>query len=317
MNRTTLISLFALLANLVRANSSLRGSNGIDHQIRDVKANRFLEENQVATYLRAEIDYGDNVSSGPKRVDYVRFHDGTSYHVKNAPSGWQDGLASGKDRVNIPPGAVISSDGSIDVRGKRPDVMNRAFSRNLNGHDDDSATRYPEQGRNLATSFLIGTKTVLAVRIILTDGEYDFATNTGLSNDIFGNGADLHNLKSQYAACSYSQLIFNKAPDRAITGSPAFPSKTTAISNGVVDIKVNLAKSAGEVEIWNAVTLEMNRVFGVSGPNELAAHVMYCMPDGVMSGIAWAWVDDWGSAYSNGWCNHLSTQMHEVSAVLS
>ncbi len=100
-------------------------------------------------------------------------------------------------------------------------------------------------------------------------------------------------------------------------GSPTFPSKTTAISNGVVDLKVNLAKSAGEGKMCTAVTIEMNRVLGIPGPNEPASHVMHCMPDGVMSGIAWAWVDNWGSFYNNGWCNYLSMQMHKVIAVLS
>jgi hypothetical protein len=288
MNLAALYALFAFSANLVNANSSsLRGNNEIEHPVL---------KNSVAMYLLAEIEYGDKVVSGPRRVDYVRFPDGTSYKVKNAPIGWQKGLASGKDLIKFPPGSVISSDGSIDVRGKKPAVANGILIRNLKG-DDGVEKRAPKQERNLAAAsrsssrnLQTGTRTVLAVRIILTDGEYNFASQTGLSDDVFGNGRDLHNLKSQFAACSNDQLILEQSPNRALTRSPAFPSKTTAISNGVVDIKVNLTKSErGDVfasSIVNAVTTEINNVFGVSSPNELADHVMFCMPEGVMDYIA-------------------------------
>ena len=315
--------LFALLANLVNANTSLRGNNSIDHQVQE--ANRFLLKNPVALYLLAEREYeGHDVSrklqgNPSERMDYVQFADGTTYQVKNAPPGWQVGLASGKDLIKIPYGAVISSGGSIDMRGEKPDVTNGVFGRNLQG---DDAKRNAEQESNFAAfrsgrKLQTGVRTVLAVRIILNDGSYTWATQTGLSDDIFGNGVDQHNLKSQYAACSNNQLTFNKSPDRALTGTPTFPLATTAISNGVVDIKVNLAKSAGDGSVVNAVTTEINKVFGVTSPNSLANHVMYCLPSGVMSGIAYAYVGSWNSVYSNEWCNYLSAQMHEVSVVLS
>jgi hypothetical protein len=309
--------LFALLANPANANTSLHGSNSIDHQVQE--ANRFLLKNPVALYVIAEREYqGSHVSQKlqgkpSERMDYVQFADGTTYQVKNAPPGWQVGLASGKDLIKIPPGTVISSDGSIDMKGEKPDV----FGRNLQG---DDAKRTPQQESNFAAfqsgrKLQTGSRTVLAVRVILTDGSYTWATQTGLSNDIFGNGADQHNLKSQYAACSYNQLTFNKSPDRTITATPTYPLEATAISNGVVDIKVNLATSVGDATVVNAVTTEINRVFNVGSPNSLANHVMYCLPSGVMSGIAYAYINSWNSVYSNEWCNYLSAQMHEASVV--
>jgi hypothetical protein len=155
-----------------------------------------------------------------------------------------------------------------------------------------------------------GRRTVLAVRVILNDASYSFADQTGLSNNIFGNGIDTVNLKSQFAACSYNQLIFEKSANREMSVNPN--DLTTAISNGVVDIKVNIDKSAGDSMISNAVTAKINSVFGVSSPNVLADNVMYCYPSGALNGIAYAYVNSWNSVYSNEWCNNVSTQMHEV-----
>ena len=310
-----------MLANLVNANTSLRGKNSIDHLVQE--ANRFLQKNPVALYLIAEIEYeGHDVSQNlqgkpSEHMDYVQFADGTTYQVENAPPGWQVGLVSGKDLIKIPPNAVISSDGSIDMNGEKPYVTNGG--RNLLQGED--AKRTPEQESNFAAfqsgrKLQTGSRTVLAVRVILTDGSYTWADQTGLSNDIFGNGADQHNLKSQYAACSNNQLKFDKSPDRVAKRTPTFPSVTTSISNGVVDIKVNLAKSAGDATVRNTVTTEINKVFGVGSPNSLANHVMYCLPSGVI-GSAYAYINSWNSVYSNEWCNYLSAQMHEVSVVLS
>lgn len=53
-----------------------------------------------------------------------------------------------------------------------------------------------------------GDRTVLAVRVIAKDGEYNFTENV-LSDKIFGTFGDEFNLKSQTAACSYNQLTFN------------------------------------------------------------------------------------------------------------
>jgi hypothetical protein len=91
---------------------------------------------------------------------------------------------------------------------------------------------------------------------------------------------------------------------------------TTDITNGVVDIKVPYSKSAGDSVVRNAVTTKINSVFGVGSPVELANHVMYCLPSGTMSGIAYAYINSWNSVYSNEWCNYVSTQMHEVRLVL-
>lgn len=313
------------------ASATLRGNDDIRVDRRVGAANhRILQESRDAIFLIKDIQY-DVHSLGvhtagnddrPNHTKNVLLPDGTIYEVKNAPAGWANNLKSGKYKVEIPPGAVISSDGTIDIKGKKlissavAEKINGLFDRNLGEADDASSNRTPEQSRNIAalqshrqlqTS---GTRTVLVVRVKVIDGAYDAADQTGLSNDVFGNGVDTYNLKSQYAACSYNQLIIEKSPNRSMTINPN--DGTTAINNGVVDIAVALTKSAGDSSIRNAVTTKINAVFGVTSPDQLANHVMYCMPPGTMGQIAYAYPYSWNTVYSNDWCNYLSTQMHEV-----
>ena len=68
-------------------------------------------------------------------MEYVQFANSKTYQVKNTPPMWQVGLASGKEVIKIPSGAVISSDGSIDMKGGTPGVTNGIFSCNLQGND--------------------------------------------------------------------------------------------------------------------------------------------------------------------------------------
>ncbi|KAL3804560.1 hypothetical protein ACHAWO_005455 [Cyclotella atomus] len=67
----------------------------------------------------------------------------------------------------------------------------------------------------------------------------------------------------------------------------------------------------------NAITAAINAEFGVSNPSALANHVMYCLPTGTMSGIAYAYINSWNSVYSNEWCNYVSGQMHEIGHKLN
>ena len=305
--------------NPTLVDASLRGNDGIYQQ--EELASRVLEATVIGTFLikdesRAERDL--QAQQSDHQTASLELSDGTVYEVVNAPAGWERSLMSGHDKVVIPSGSVISHD-KIDVKGKNLSKMNERnngpFRRNLLG---DYVERTPEQERNLAAlrssrMLRTGTKTVLAVRIIVNDGAYSWTDQTGLSNDVFGNGVDTVNLKSQYAACSYNQLIFEKAPDRSMLTTITPNAGDTNIVNGVVDIKVNNNITAGDATIRNAVTAELNRVFGVTSPTALANYVMYCLPSGVMSGIAYAYINSWNSVYSNQWCNYVSAQMHEVS----
>lgn len=160
-------------------------------------------------------------------------------------------------------------------------------------------------------SRLRGNRTVfLAVHVFLNDAAYNHTSQAGLSDDISGNGRDLHNLQSQYDACSFGQLIFNKASDRNMTIDPK--DGTTAIASGVVDVKVDLNVTTGWVTIADAVNDKINTLFGVTSPNHLADHVMYCLPSGAMDSFGKTIYSSWWSMYSNEWCSSLYVQMHEV-----
>jgi hypothetical protein len=206
------------------------------------------------------------------------------------------------------------------MKGMEPSVVSakaeQFFERNLK-EEYPTTNGSLEQVRNLSAFQsgpklqTTGTRTVLAVCVILNNGSYNHASQTSLSNDIFGNGVDLHNLRSQYAACLFNQLIFNKSPNRPMSSN--FGDGTTAINDGVVDIRVSINCSVRVTNVLNAVTSKINLVFGVSNPNALANHVMYCLPSGVMTHIAVANIGSWMSWYTNEWCNMLSAQMHEVS----
>ena len=298
--------------------TSLRGGDAIDRPAQ-AAVRALAQADQVALYLIRETEGGGNgnrrnLAQGNRsdRTDNIQLPDGTIYEVKNAQAGWASNLKSGTDNIRIPPGAIISTDGTIDMKGQKPaGVGKNLFNRNLRNEDEsedkDNTSDIIASSRQLQS----GTRTVLAVRVILNNGSYNYASQTGLSNDIFGNGVDTVNLKSQYAACSYNQLSFDKTSDRSMSTNPN--DGTTSISAGVMDVRVDLNVTAGgDNAVRNAVTAKINSVFGVTNPNQLANHVMYCLPPGVMNGIAYAYINSWNSVYSNDWCNYVSAQMHEV-----
>ena len=173
--------------------------------------------------------------------------------------------------------------------------------RKLQQEQEDAST--PEQKRNLAElhrqlAVVTGVKTVLAVRVI-HDGTTDttaltayngvFAPNYSketLANDVFGTtipgGSDLVNLHSQYKACSHGKLDFQPAIPRS-SGN----AKVTSIANGVVEVTVStVCSSACNGQMRNDVNNALGNAFGTSASN-IADHVMHCLPQGAVSGIAY------------------------------
>jgi hypothetical protein len=99
--------------------------------------------------------------------------------------------------------------------------------------------------------------------------------------------------------CSFDKLNF-------------VPAQHSKITDGVVTITVPTNTTEGDAVMRNAITAEINRVFEVSSPRNIADHVMYCLPPNTMNGIAYAYINSWNSVYSNQWCNYVSGQMHEI-----
>ena len=176
-----------------------------------------------------------------RQTSNIELPDGTIYEVRNAQAGWDTDLTSGRDEIVIPAGSVISSnDGDINVMGQKlSKVVYRSnerkkkkksggfFHRRQLLHDDEDVNdddylerhQHSSSSSNSRRNLQTGTRSVLAVRVLLNDVSYNIASQTGLSNDIFGNGIDTVNLKSQYAACSYNQLLFTKSNNLNMTSN--------------------------------------------------------------------------------------------------
>jgi hypothetical protein len=184
-------------------------------------------------------------------------------------------------------------------------IIPPGHTRFLTNADENDGNHYQEEDdrRNLA----VVTKKILVVRVITADETSTTADEAALASNVFD---DEVNVAKQYKACSHGQLNFIKADNRALTGTD--DGDETNITNGVTTVKIPGLVDQGPDTMNNAITLALKQNFGVSSPNQLAHHVMYCFPPGTMGGIAYGYVDHWNTNYNNQWCGYLSTQMHEI-----
>lgn len=153
-----------------------------------------------------------------------------------------------------------------------------------------------------------GNLSVLIVRVVARNGATSL-WEADLANSVFGNNLanpQLINMSSQYKACSNNKLNFIEAPDR--NGK----SSNTRIRRGATTVYVDVFTGQGDSVMRNAITRKLNDEFGVSRPDELADHVMYCLPPNTLGGVAYAYINSWNSVYNDAWCNKLSAQMHEI-----
>jgi len=147
-----------------------------------------------------------------------------------------------------------------------------------------------------------GTLNTLVVRVTAQDNAP--ASAMALSEDIFG---DEYCLKSQYARCSYNQLLVQEyIPGQGI-------SNVETLAPGVVEVFVDTnAQGNDKTKIQNLANIELKAMFGGSDPGSLFDAVLFCMPPGMGSWIAYAYINRADSYYNNDWCQALSSQMHEV-----
>ena len=153
------------------------------------------------------------------------------------------------------------------------------------------------RGRNLKK---VGTKEVLVIRVVAQDSSTT-ATEAELADDIFGQGEDLVNLKSQYLKCSHDQLNFT-----------ALESKTEVGTDGVYTLTLAQdVRGKGEHGIQQAIVAQAENELGNFA--SIAAHVIVCMPAGTAGDwIAYAYVNHWLSVYNDKWCQYPSGLMHEL-----
>jgi hypothetical protein len=150
------------------------------------------------------------------------------------------------------------------------------------------------------------TKTVLVIRAIASDVSTT-ASESALSDDIFGTSGDAVNLKSQYAQCSDGKLQFEPLTTNTLVGT-----------DGVYTISLLTTVIAGSdyKTIENAMTAKAASDLGAP-LTSIANHVMLCMPKGTIRGmsadwLAYAYVNYWLSVYNDEWCRYPSAQLHEI-----
>mmetsp|Transcript_38211 Transcript_38211/g.68890 ORF Transcript_38211/g.68890 Transcript_38211/m.68890 type:complete len:576 (+) Transcript_38211:87-1814(+) len=289
--------------------SAITSVSGATNTLRGSIGHRALEED--VTFLLAVHEDGKSDSWETLNVE---FSNGATYELTNADATWAKGAAkglqSGVDRIQLPANAVINSQGKIDMKGGKPKgEVKGFFGRDL---EESGVPRTEEQERNLAElrrrQLKTGTRSVLAVRVVTTDKTVGYG-EAALSDDVFGTTGDVVNLRTQYSACSHGQLDFQPISDKDMTSNPN--DGTTNIRNGVVTIKVNNASTEGDGVVRPATTNALTAAFGIAA-RDLADHVMYCLPPGTMSGIAYAYINSWNSVFDDDWCRYVSVQMHEI-----
>lgn len=218
---------------------------------------------------------------------------GKAYHIPYVDTDWirrkeyAKELFSGETQLQLPPNTLIYEKTQTLVLEAPPKLIKV---------DTDVARR---RLRNLEKT--IGTKSLLVVRVRATNGETT-PSEAQLANDVFGDGGDVNNMRSQYLACSYGKLEFMKTQDR--TG------KTIDIRNGIVTVPLGVSTNVGDEVMVNSINTELQKQFSTAA-GKIADHIIYCLPAGTMAewDIAWAFVNDYRSVYNDIECSHVSTQV--------
>ena len=149
------------------------------------------------------------------------------------------------------------------------------FGRYLKTTRTDEQERNVEQLHRHLYSTTFGDKSVVAVKVVVSDGAYH-QSEDHLRNKVFGTNGDVFNLKSAYAQCSANQLDFY--PKENTVGNGA------SINNGVVTIELSSEEVAdGDATIRNAVTAKLQDVFD-NDLTSVADYWMYCLPPGALGG---------------------------------
>eukprot|EP00985_Skeletonema_marinoi_P004046 scaffold1774_cov193-Skeletonema_marinoi.AAC.2 len=248
---------------------SLRGRNADTVASANKHQHRVLQEEEEFTFLIADIQYEDGFTatsrklqgnSGnknpnrPERTMNVQDAEGMIYEIE-AGSGDTAGTSSGST-VTLPDNAFMTpGTNKINLNGgglKKKTKKEKKEKRDL--QEDDSST---ELRRHLTA---IGTKTVVAVRVIASGGAYNWTDEAGLSDDVFGTNGDAYNLKTGFEGCSHNQLMINPGGEGR-----------SDINNGVTTINVDVnATSGNHGNMANAVTAAIKAKFGVNDPTEIA-----------------------------------------------
>lgn len=247
---------------------------------------RSLRQNVECLAVLEHIQYdpADPNPPGPPDVWVCEFKNGKAFKLlglENLPSEIGDELESGVDALTIPSAEVTETSiripqGAAVGRQKLDKWQDwYGIGNNGNGNANNIFARENQGSSNRRRLNVV--KTAFIVRVIASDGETT-ANLTRLSDSVFGNGNDPVTLASQYANCSYDDLLFVKVPDT--TGI------STNITDGAVEVTVGVSTSQGDNVMRNAIIAELKYQFNVDKVPLLADHVLMCMPPGTMNQIA-------------------------------
>jgi hypothetical protein len=149
---------------------------------------------------------------------------------------------------------------------------------------------------------MTGTKKVLVIRAVAADRSTTASEST-LSDEIFGTSGDPVNLKSQYSRCSDGKLQFQPLTTNKKVGS-----------DGVYTVKLptTYVSGANDGTIRDAMVSKAAADLGAS-LDRIADYVMLCLPPGTSGGwIAYAYVNHWLSVFNDKECNFPWVQLHEI-----
>jgi hypothetical protein len=261
-----ILLIFLLLSSCLKFASARPVKNNIPKKTKKPKKLKLDERCLAVLEL---IDY--EPSSGQREGTFLfcETPSGKFYKVP-VPSEWlkdkrnKKELKSGITGLNFAPNTMFDEEtGEIELGTTTPGLINAAGIRRL--------------------AVTNGNKTVLAVRVVTLDDQLTDFDEAELNEEVFSTSDT--NLRTQYSACSFGQLEFEEATPQG--------GASVSIANGVVTVSVNKYASDGHAAIRNAATAALNAEFGVQSPSQLADHVMYCLPQDSMTGIAYGYLNSW------------------------
>jgi hypothetical protein len=149
---------------------------------------------------------------------------------------------------------------------------------------------------------MTGTKSVLVIRAIAAD-QSTTASESTLSDDIFGTFGDPVNLRSQYSQCSDGKLQFQPLTTNSLVGSDGVYTVT---------LPSTFVTGASDGTIRDAMLIKAIVDLG-EYLNIIADYVMLCLPPGTTGDwLAYAYINHWLSVYNDVWCQYPSGQLHEI-----
>ena len=121
------------------------------------------------------------------------------------------------------------------------------------------------------------------------------------SSDLaFGTFGEIDSLRSEIIGCSYNQLQYS-------------PAQHALVSNGVIDVSISQTVNRTDSgTVWNAAEVALSAKLNVQDLGTLFDHVVYCLPSGTTSFVAYAYVGSWRSVYYDIYCTHTGALRHEL-----